>query len=77
MSLFRAGTGRPMQAQVMYLRQVDRGEDRQPGIQAVTRAVNLADLFGDDDVAEVRSLWLRYPWDPDHPVEFRPVPVMW
>jgi len=62
---------------VSYRRQVDRGPDQAPATQLVTRTVSLEALFGEDaaDVVELRALWVRYPWDREHPWELVPRPA--
>jgi len=56
-----------MQIHVSYIRQFEK--DGKHCIQHVSRAV---DIGTDDDIAEIREFYVRYLWDMDHPMSYRP-----
>lgn len=58
--------------QVSFLENIDTEEGFK--VRQVTRVIPLEAVFGGADVAQVNAFWVRFPWQPETPIEFRPSP---
>jgi len=66
-----------MEMQVMYLVNVNDPEKGMVGVRQVVRTIDPALIFGDDlpEVGQIHAFFVRLPWNPDHAIEFHPIPT--
>jgi hypothetical protein len=66
-----------MEIQVMYLVNALSDDGTRIGVRSVVRNVDAKLLFGDDlpEIGQIQSFFIRLPWNPDHAIEYHPVPT--
>jgi hypothetical protein len=66
-----------MEIQVMYLVNALSDDGSKIGVRSVVRAIDAAIIFGDDlpEIGQIQAFFIRLPWNPDHAIEYHPVPT--
>jgi hypothetical protein len=66
-----------MEMQVMYLINAIDETGNKIGVRQVVKTIDPSVIFGDDlpEIGQIQSFFIRLPWNPDHAIEYHPVPT--